>query len=99
MLRLLGMDNVGIIPDYLIGHRAAQNFDVTDKVFDCAHLRDLPRYNWVLPFVTWKPLTPLRPLMVSLKSRPTSQNVAGDTLSAPDSTHAVYPNATAPAYQ
>ena len=50
MLRLLGMDNVGIIPDYLIGHRAAQYFDDADEVFDCAHLRDLPRNNRILPF-------------------------------------------------
>ena len=99
MLRLLGMDNIGIIPDYVSGHRAAQNFDDADEVFDCAHLRDLPRYNRILPFVTWKRLTPLRPLMLSLKSRPTIQSVASDTLSAPDSTHAVYPDAAAPACQ
>ena len=64
MLRLLGMDNVGIIPDYVIGHRAAQYFDNGDEVFDCAHLRDLPRYNRILPFVMWKPLKPLRPRVV-----------------------------------
>jgi hypothetical protein len=61
MLRLLGMDNVGIIPEYLGNHRAAQYFDPADKVFDCAHLHDLPRYNRILPFITWKPLAPLRP--------------------------------------
>jgi hypothetical protein len=62
MLRLLGMDNVGIIPDYLINHRAAQNFDKENKVFDCTHLCDLPRNNRIRPFITWNPMTPLRPL-------------------------------------
>lgn len=99
MLRLLGMDNVGIIPEDLSGHRATQYFDEADEVFDCAHLRDLPRNNRILPFVTWKPIAPLRPLVVSLRLRPTIQNVAGDTSSAPDSAHAVYANAAAPACQ
>jgi hypothetical protein len=61
MLRLLGMDNVGIIPEYLRNHRASQYFDDADKVFDCVHLYGLPRYNRILPFITWKPLAPLRP--------------------------------------
>lgn len=64
MLRLLGMDNAGIIPEYLSSHRASQYFDDVDKVFDGAHLRDLPRYNRILPFITWKPLAPLRPLAI-----------------------------------
>jgi hypothetical protein len=62
VLRLLGMDNVGLIPDYRMNHRASQDFESADKVFDCAHLHDLPRYNRILPFVTWKALAPLRPL-------------------------------------
>jgi hypothetical protein len=45
-------------------HRAAQYFDDTDKAFDSVHLYDLPRYNRILPFITWKPLEPLRPLAV-----------------------------------
>jgi len=64
MLRLLGMDNVVIIPEYLLNHRAAQNFAKEDQVFDCAHLHDLPRRNRILPFITWKPITPLRPFIV-----------------------------------
>jgi hypothetical protein len=64
VLRLLGMDNVGIIPEYLGNHRAAQYFDDADKVFDCVHLHDLPRNNRILPFITWKPLAPLRPFAV-----------------------------------
>lgn len=61
VLRLLGIDNVGIIPEYVGSHRAAQYFDEADKVFDCAHLYDLPRHNRILPFIAWKPLAPLRP--------------------------------------
>lgn len=64
MLRLLGMDNVGIIPEYLINHRAAQNFNKEDKVFDCTHLYDLPRNNRIRPYVTWNPMTPLRPFTI-----------------------------------
>jgi hypothetical protein len=61
LLRLLGMDNLGIIPEYARNHRAEQYFDDADSVFDGLHLRDLPRYNKILPFITWKPLPPLRP--------------------------------------
>jgi hypothetical protein len=68
MLRLLGMDHVGLIPTYLTGHRAAQDFDKQDQVFDCTHLGDLPRNNRILPFITWKPLKPLRPLTFSFPS-------------------------------
>ena len=64
MLRLLGMDNLGVIPEYVRNHRAAQYFDDADKVFDCAQLHDMPRHNRILPFVTWKPLAPLRPFAV-----------------------------------
>ena len=67
-LRFLGKDNAGIIPEYISNHRAAQEFDAADKVFDCLHLRDLPRNNRVLPFATWKPLAPLRPLSDSIQN-------------------------------
>jgi hypothetical protein len=83
VLRLLGMDNIGLIPDDQINHRAARYFDAADKVFDCAHLRDLPRNNRILPFVTWKPLAPLRPLMISPRSRPIIKNDAGETSGVP----------------
>jgi hypothetical protein len=79
VLRLLGMDNIGIIPDHQSNHRAAQYFDAADKVFDCVHLRDLPRNNRILPFVTWKPLVPLRPLVVSPRSWLPIKNDAGET--------------------
>jgi hypothetical protein len=64
LLRLLGMDNVGIVPEYVRNHRAAQYFNHADEVFECAHLDDLPRYNRILPFIAWKPLAPLRPFTV-----------------------------------
>ncbi|MBT8365561.1 MAG: hypothetical protein KJP23_12730, partial [Deltaproteobacteria bacterium] len=34
--RLLGMDNMGIIPKFIINHRASQNFEKEDRVHDCA---------------------------------------------------------------
>jgi hypothetical protein len=64
MLRLLGMDNVGLIPEYTSNHRAAQDFEGADEVFDCVHLDELPRYNRILPFITWKPVALMRPVAV-----------------------------------
>ena len=63
-LRLLGMDNTGIIPKFIINHRASQNFEKGDRVYDCAHLNDFSRKNRVLPFINWKPIDPLRPRIV-----------------------------------
>jgi hypothetical protein len=62
--RLLGMDNVGIIPKFIINHRASQYFEKGDRVFDCAHLHDFSRKNRILPFISWKPIDPLRPRTV-----------------------------------
>ena len=62
--RLLGMDNMGIIPKFMINHRAAQNFEKGDQVYDCAHLHDFSRKNRVLPFVSWKSIDPIRPRIV-----------------------------------
>jgi hypothetical protein len=61
--QLLGMDNLGIIPRFIINHRAAQHFEKEDNVFDCAHLRDFPRKNQLLPYISWKSISPLRPCM------------------------------------
>jgi len=63
-LRLLGLDNVGIIPEYLSCHRASQYLDEADEVFDCVHLRDLPRYDRVTRCITWKPLPLCRPRVI-----------------------------------
>ncbi|HIJ57391.1 MAG TPA: hypothetical protein HPQ03_14895 [Deltaproteobacteria bacterium] len=62
--RLLGMDNLGIIPKYVLNHRASQNFEKEDRVFDCAHLHDFGRINRLLPFISRKPIDPLRPRIV-----------------------------------
>jgi hypothetical protein len=62
--RLLGMDNMGIIPKFIINHRASQHFDNGDKVYDCAHLHDFRRNNRILPFISWKPIDPIRPKMI-----------------------------------
>ena len=62
--RLLGMDNLGIIPKFIINHRASQNFEKEDRVFDCAHLHDFSRRNRLLPFISWKSIDPLRPRIV-----------------------------------
>jgi hypothetical protein len=62
--RLLGMDNMGIIPNFIINHRASQIFENGDRVYDCVHLQDFSRKNRILPFITWKPIDPIRPKMV-----------------------------------
>ncbi len=63
-LRVLGMDNMGIIPKFIINHRASQNFDKGDRVYDCAHLHDFCRKNRILPFISWKSIDPIRPRIV-----------------------------------
>lgn len=63
-LRLLGMDNVGIIPKFIMNHRASQNFEKEDRVFDCAHFHDFSRKNRLMPFISWKPIDPLLPRIV-----------------------------------
>jgi hypothetical protein len=62
--RLLGMDNMGIIPKFMMNHRASQNFEKEDRVFDCAHLHDFSRKNRILPFISWKSIDPIRPRIV-----------------------------------
>jgi hypothetical protein len=55
--RLLGLDNMGIIPKFIINHQASQNFEKGDRVYDCAHLHDFSRKNRVLPFSAGSPST------------------------------------------
>jgi len=62
--RLLGMDNMGIIPKFTINHRASQNFEKEDRVYDCVHLHDFSRKNRILPFISWKSIEPVRPRIV-----------------------------------
>jgi hypothetical protein len=62
--RLLGMDIMGIIPKFVINHRASQSYEKADRVFDCAHLHDFSRKNRILPFISWKFIDPIRPRIV-----------------------------------
>jgi len=60
--RLLGQDNIGIIPCYESLHRANQLFIEEQSVFDVLHFDDLGRYkSRIKPFITWEPLPILKP--------------------------------------
>lgn len=60
--RLLGQDNIGIIPSYETLHRANQQFDKDKHVYDVMYYSDLGRYKRRLsPFITWEPLPILKP--------------------------------------
>lgn len=59
--RLLGTDNIGIIPAYMSTHRANQGFYKQD-VNDVMHYDDLGRFKRrITPFITWEPLPILIP--------------------------------------
>ena len=61
--RLLGQDNIGIVPSYASLHRANQHFLREQRVFDVMHYDDLGRFKRRLtPFITWEPLAILKPL-------------------------------------
>lgn len=58
--RLLGQDNVGIVPCFDSLHRANQRFK--EDVYDVIHYDDLGKYKRkILPFITWEPLPILKP--------------------------------------
>lgn len=60
--RLLGQDNIGIVPSYNSLHRANQRFREEQHVYDVLHYGDLGRQKRrVLPFIAWEPLTILKP--------------------------------------
>ena len=60
--RLLGQDNIGIIPSYVSPHRANQHFGKDKDVFDVMHYDDLGRFKRrITPFVTWEQLPLLKP--------------------------------------
>jgi len=59
--RLLGQDNIGIIPNYSSLHRANQHFNKDQDVFDVLHYDDLGRYKRrITPFIQWEPLPILK---------------------------------------
>jgi hypothetical protein len=63
--RLLGQDNIGIIPKYGFLHRSNQQFDKNRDVYDMMYYSDLGRYKRRLtPFITWEPLPLLVPRIV-----------------------------------
>jgi len=60
--RLLGEDNVGIVPCYESLHRANQHFRQGDDVYDVLYFDDLGRQKRrIAPFITWEPMPLLRP--------------------------------------
>jgi hypothetical protein len=60
--RLLGQDNIGIIPAYDSLHRANQHFREDQCVYDVLHYDDLGRYKRKITlFITWEPLPILKP--------------------------------------
>ena len=61
--RLLGQDNIGIVPKYTSLHRANQHFNSSENVFDVIYYDDLGRYKRrITPFIRWEslPLIKLR---------------------------------------
>ena len=55
--RLLGQDNIGIVPEYSYLHRANQRFGSDEDVFDVMYYDDLGRYKRrITPFIKWEAL-------------------------------------------
>ncbi len=60
--RILGQDNLGIIPEYDSPHRANQSFTKEQCVYDVIYFKMFGRFKRrIVPFVTWEPLPLLRP--------------------------------------
>ncbi len=60
--RLLGQDNIGIIPNYNSLHRANQHFLEEDDVFDVMYFEDIKVHEKkVVPFIRWEALPMLKP--------------------------------------
>ena len=60
--RLLGLDNIGIVPAYETLHRAGQRFPKEQNVYDVMYFDDLGRYKRrISPFIRWEPLPILKP--------------------------------------
>jgi len=60
--RLLGEDNIGIVPCFDSLHRANQRFHEHEDVYDVMHYDELGRAKRRLePFITWEPLPILQP--------------------------------------
>lgn len=60
--RLLGQDNIGIIPNYNSLHRANQHFLEEDDVFDVMYFEDIKEHEEkIVPFIRWEALPMLKP--------------------------------------
>ncbi|MBI4768724.1 MAG: hypothetical protein HY787_29740 [Deltaproteobacteria bacterium] len=60
--RLLGQDNIGIIPSYASRHRADRHFKREEDVYDVMYYDDLSRFKRrITPFITWEQLPILKP--------------------------------------
>jgi len=60
--RLLGQDNIGIVPHYDTLHRANQRFPKEQDVYNVMHYDDFGRYKRrISPFIRWEPLAILKP--------------------------------------
>jgi len=55
---------VRLFPQFIINHRASQNFEKGDSVYDCAHFHEFSRKNRILPFISWKFIDPIRPKII-----------------------------------
>lgn len=61
--RLIGQDNIGIVPEYCTLHRANQHFLPPEDVFDVVHYEDLGRAKKSMaPFIRWEQLPILKPV-------------------------------------
>ncbi|MCW5590143.1 MAG: hypothetical protein KIT27_10855 [Legionellales bacterium] len=68
--RLLGHDNIGIIPCYDSLHRANQTFYEHESVYDVCYFDDFGRYkNRIKSFTVWEPLPILKPIHVPKTSK------------------------------
>jgi len=57
VLKLLGIDNVGIVPTFESARGGSQDFSERDRVYDCIHLSDMGKHKRrLVPLVSWKPL-------------------------------------------
>jgi hypothetical protein len=60
--RLLGLDNIGIIPSYDPSYVGNHHFWKVPCVYEVMHYDDLGRFKRrIFPYITWEPLPILRP--------------------------------------
>ncbi|MBS0184940.1 MAG: hypothetical protein JSS34_01070 [Proteobacteria bacterium] len=61
--RLLGQDNIGIVPSYNSLHRANQSYPEDQNVYDVMYYDDLRKAKRkIKPFIIWEPLPMLVPI-------------------------------------